>query len=172
MDTDHDGSISLREFKSAHKQLNVLFPGSDWEQVYKSIDLNRDGVVDMDEFITATANHSKMANKQNIKKIFNMFDTNGDGVIDIKEFFAVLPKDQEVIQHDIHESETKLREKNITPNGPGNSYTGDINRNDQDRWKDFIKNIDKNNDDMICFEEFQDALYQFADDAFDEIAVE
>ena len=83
IDTNHDGSISLREFKSAHKQLNVFFPDSNFEEVFKSIDLNQDGVIDMDEFITATANHSKMANEHNIKQIFDMFDNNGDGKIDV-----------------------------------------------------------------------------------------
>jgi calcium-dependent protein kinase len=104
-----------------------------WIETLDNIDLDGDGTIDFDEFFVAAIDHHKVITKENLKIAFDVFDINGDGQIDISEFKHSLPS-------------SSFEEENSI----GNS-----------QWATMMKSVDKDEDGIITFKEFCDAIESF-----------
>jgi len=70
IDTNHDGSINLDEFRQAFKQNKSLYQKDfDVDQLFKTIDINQSGYIDYSEFIAASEflNNNFLHLKENIE---------------------------------------------------------------------------------------------------------
>jgi len=99
-----------------------------------------------------------MMTKENITIAFKTFDTNGDGNIDLAEFRDALP------------TNTKANLKPVERPGSSGSavfstqstiYGEKQQKQDNEKWEDIIKDVDKNGDGLISFEEFTNAINLF-----------
>ena len=93
-----------------------------------SCDLDGDGKIDYAEFIQAAIDHKHLLNKQNLEIAFNMFDLNHDGQISISELKSMFSD-------------------NIINSSSGDEMVNKI-----------MSEVDKNHDNVISHEEFNDAM--------------
>lgn len=85
IDTNHDGSINLDEFRQAFKYDKSLYLDLDVDQLFKCIDINQSGYIDYSEFLAATLDRKKFLTDDKIYEIFKSFDQDGDGNISLPE---------------------------------------------------------------------------------------
>ena len=95
-------------------------------------DLDHDGKIDYSEFIQAAINHQSLLNEKNIKAVFQIFDLDKDGYISVKEL-----------------KQSFYLKSNILLNIP---------HNDESFIQNIMREVDKNRDNFISFEEFNGAL--------------
>ena len=89
LDVDHDGSISLNEFKKGLPQMAPIVPGlneNSAAEIFNSIDQDSSGEITFSEFVTAGS--SILVKPKNVEKAFRALDTKNDGVLDKDELQA------------------------------------------------------------------------------------
>lgn len=82
IDTNHDGTISLREFRNALKKIpDQKVTDYEINEIFESIDNNNSQSIDINEFISATMEQNAFFKEEKLLDAFNAFDKNGDGRI-------------------------------------------------------------------------------------------
>ena len=81
-DKDHDGKISLDEFRNVLMLICDTATDEDITEMLKEVDLNGDGVIDFEEFYAAL---KKESTPEGIEEAFKTFDQNKDGFISAEE---------------------------------------------------------------------------------------
>ena len=81
-DKDHDGKISLDEFRNVVMLLCDTATDEDITEMLKEVDLNGDGEIDFEEFYAAV---KKESTPEGIEEAFKTFDKNKDGFITAEE---------------------------------------------------------------------------------------
>lgn len=94
--------------------------------------------------------------------MFNLFDANNDGVIELDEFREALPTQRIKLAS---EGSKNLSRKN--PSQAKNAFLQSDEeimkqqKEDDEKWRQIIKEIDRNNDGRISFAEFEHACEKF-----------
>ena len=81
-DKDHDGKISLDEFRNVVMLLCDTATDEQITEMLKEVDLNGDGEIDFEEFYAAV---KKESTPEGIEEAFVHFDKNKDGFISAEE---------------------------------------------------------------------------------------
>lgn len=89
---------------------------------------------------------------------FKLFDTNGDGNIDLAEFRDALPTNAKA---NLKPVERPGLSGSSVVSTQSTIYGEKQQKEDNDKWEDIIRDVDKNGDGLISFEEFTDAINLF-----------
>lgn len=155
MDKDKDGTLSMEELREGLQNNNVFellrtnntyeagegLVNDEFELVLEALDSDNDGKVDYNEFLQATIDAQSNLNQVTIKEMFNMFDIDKDGTIDRNELQQIFCKEKVGI--------FKTFSQNTNDKGKDN---GD------NLIMEIMAEVDKNNDNIITYEEFNEAL--------------
>lgn len=85
LDTDHDGSISLREFVAAAMKRDMFLAEEKLHSAFQHFDVDGDGCLS-----AADLEHHLGDRIEDIKAMIERLDINGDGKIDRDEFIAMM----------------------------------------------------------------------------------
>ena len=112
----------------------------EFDFVMESLDVDNDGKVDYNEFLQAIINAQANLNQTTIKEMFNMFDIDKDGQIDRSELQRIFGKQQVggVFKRQ----------------GPVENSNNDA----EQTIMEIMAEVDKNHDNLITYEEFNEAL--------------
>jgi len=127
MDTNRDGTVSLRELQKGMEQSGVKLPNN-LQQLMAECDLDGSGVLDYTEFLAAVMGRKQYHQKDIVWAAFKRFDSDNSGFIDRKELSSVL-NEKEV--REVMHLEGKL---------------SSVDR--------ILAEVDKDHDDRIDFDEF------------------
>ncbi|MCQ2818500.1 MAG: EF-hand domain-containing protein, partial [archaeon] len=131
---------------------------------FNKIDKNKDGVLSKEELIDCLSQvYSKEIALQKVDDIFNEIDFNGDGTINYSEFIAVNTKKENV------NSIENLRKAFNLFDLDGNGFitidelkeTISIDLGSAS-WEEVVKEVDRNGDNMISFDEFKIMMEKIA----------
>lgn len=89
-DKDHNGVISMDEFRSVLQALGQEPTDEELHVMMKSVDTDKNGVVDFDEFVAMMRAHlheegQEPGQEAELQEVFNVFDRDGNGFISFDE---------------------------------------------------------------------------------------
>mmetsp|Transcript_24682 Transcript_24682/g.53878 ORF Transcript_24682/g.53878 Transcript_24682/m.53878 type:complete len:930 (+) Transcript_24682:237-3026(+) len=90
MDTDSNGTVTLKEFEAALHAKGINLPEKQTKALLDRADLNRDGVIDYEEFLAATVHHLRLEKEELLWRAFKEFDKDGSGFITEDELAQAL----------------------------------------------------------------------------------
>jgi calcium-dependent protein kinase len=129
------------------------------KQVFQQFDKNGDGLITIEELYNAL---SKFKTKEEIKEIMDSCDINSKGNIDYTEFIAATMDESIYLQKDKLLAAFNLFDKDKS----GKISTSELKEilgKDTDFseqvWSDMIKQVDKNGDGEIDYDEFMGMMY-------------
>lgn len=93
MDKNHDGTLSLSEFKSAWRKFRTELDDKDIEDIFNSTDENHDHEIDYTEFIAAALDQQIAQQEDACWSVFRAFD-NGKGRISKEDLDKVLQREE------------------------------------------------------------------------------
>lgn len=128
LDANGDGQLSLAELKDGLDKAGLLRSNSDLERIMKGVDADGSGHIDYTEFLAATLDRRCYLTEDVCWAAFSVFDVNGDGKISHEELGRLLGSG------DI---------KQVVPSA---------------HVAALLREVDKNGDGMIDFEEFMEAM--------------
>ena len=155
IDKDKDGTLSMEELREGLENTNLFellrkdytvevgegVLNDEFELILEALDTDKDGKIDYNEFLQATIDAQANLNQVTIKEMFNMFDIDKDGHIDRSELQQIFNKEKV---------------------GIFKTYSAGLQSDKEDASAQFIMEImaevDKNNDNIITYEEFNEAL--------------
>lgn len=137
LDRDKNGVLTKDEMESGFGNICMLEllqdhihgkDDDDFSLIMNRLDLDGDGKIDYNEFLQAAISHQSLLNKQNIEQMFKLFDANSDGVISCAELKSVFSSNS-------------------------------LKKESSDNFiREVMDEVDKNKDNLISFEEFNNAL--------------
>lgn len=158
LDKDNDGTLSMEELRSGLENNNLFellrkdyscelddkqLLNDEFELILEALDTDKDGKIDYNEFLQATIDAQSNLNQTTIKEMFNMFDIDKDGTIDRNELQQIFSKEKAGI--------FKTFSSQQKSQGNGTDDESDI-------IMEIMREVDKNNDNIITYEEFNEAL--------------
>jgi len=130
MDKNGDGMLSAQEFLAGLKASGVKVDAKDAAKLMKDIDMDGSGAVDYSEFVAATMDKAKLLREETCLHAFRRFDLDGSGAIERSELSKLLRSGQ---------------------------LDDEIDADPED-VEDIFKELDKNRDGKIDFDEFMVVL--------------
>ena len=95
IDTNHDGTISLEEMKTALKQIKSKdIKEDEINDIFKGIDTDSSNQIEFTEFISASLEKSQYLKEERLSEIFNSIDKDHSGKISKKEVKEALHKEK------------------------------------------------------------------------------
>ena len=89
MDTDQNGTLSLREFSEAMVAHGVT-DRAQIEAAFNAIDLDNAGLIQYSEFVAAALEESAYAAKERVEAAFHALDLDDSGAITVEDFRLLL----------------------------------------------------------------------------------
>lgn len=142
------------------------------------LDLDGDGNLDYEEWITCAIDHKKIVTLETITNAYHLFDRTGKGYIDIHELVDKLPttnksnmkpenhdgvvKD-EFVMHDLDKMglrKTTLKKYYETVD------VEEQQRLDTEKWLAIIADVEHQDEGIITFKEFKNAIEQFISSSY------
>jgi calcium-dependent protein kinase len=128
LDKDGNGQLTVSEMREGIEKSGLAEKAPDLEQVLKEVDSDGSGVIDYTEWIASTLNRRLYMQEDIMWSAFKVFDRDGNGKISKMELQQILQTDDAVAAV------------------VGNNGSGSID--------DIMKEVDRNNDGEIDFDEF------------------
>ncbi|EGR31676.1 protein kinase domain protein [Ichthyophthirius multifiliis] len=136
---------------------------SELGKLFRQLDKNGDGVLTIDEIREGLANAGDK-NLEEVRRVISSIDTDGSGKIDYTEFLAATMEKSLYMKEDkLHQAFKMLDQdgngkisKNELKNVLGNDQQ--LSKYDDQYWDDMIKEVDKNGDGEIDYNEFIDMM--------------
>eukprot|EP00041_Stephanoeca_diplocostata_P037953 m.1462016 g.1462016 ORF g.1462016 m.1462016 type:complete len:602 (+) comp25133_c2_seq16:178-1983(+) len=104
MDENHDGLISLHEFKRVMDK-HACMGIQDVEANFAALDQDKTGVIKYSEFIAAALQEELMQREDHLEAAFHRLDADSNGTISIDELTRVLPTRS---RHEVQQALTKF----------------------------------------------------------------
>ena len=114
----------------------------EFDEIIRILDTDQDGKIDYNDFLQATICAQSNLNQTTIREMFNMFDIDKDGTINREELQQIFSKEKVGI--------FKSLSQGPSDNGQEDEGAKIIT--------EIMQEVDKNNDDIITYEEFNEAL--------------
>lgn len=130
LDSNSDGLITLEELREGLQKAGIVELPADLQDIVDGVDVDGSGVIDYTEFLAANLERTSYLQDSLCRQAFTVFDLDGDGKISLEELKKVL--DSGVVQE----------EQAVT------GFTS----------AELIKDVDKNGDGHIDFEEFMEMM--------------
>ncbi|EGR28784.1 protein kinase domain protein, partial [Ichthyophthirius multifiliis] len=136
---------------------------SELGKLFRQLDKNGDGVLTIDEIRDGLTNSSDK-NLEEVRKVISSIDTDGSGKIDYTEFLAA------TMEKSLYMKEDKLHQafKMLDQDGNGKITKQELKavlgrdqsfaKQNDNYWDDMIKEVDKNGDGEIDYNEFIDMM--------------
>ena len=133
---------------------------------FDKIDVNKDGEISLDELIQCLKTLYPIEEaKKRAEDIFKQIDFNNDGSINFSEFLTVNLQKEKILNEDM------LRKAFNLFDIDGNGYitidelkeTLNLNLNSQTDWEELVREVDKDGDYQIDFEEFKEMMEKVND---------
>ena len=134
---------------------------NDVREMFLRFDANNDGFITLDELEAGYAELAQIFNmdEPDLRNLLKSADSNGDGRIDYPEFIAA------AYQKDLLLSQDNLKRAFALLDRDGNGTvtaeelaevfgSGHVSQRGEEVWQEIIKELDRNNDGEISFEEF------------------
>lgn len=164
LDKDNDGTLTMEELREGltkHNFFELLRKdytcevgdgvlNDEFELIMEALDTDNDGQIDYNEFLQATISAQANLNQTTIKEMFNMFDIDKDGTIDREELQQIFSKEKVGIFKNLSQAQSE------TPDEGPNIIM------------EIMAEVDKNNDNIITYEEFNEALTKRLKDGLNE----
>ena len=129
IDVNGDGKINKNELlKGLQSKIKSDTLAQDVEQIYKNIDMDNNGYIEYEEFVRAAVSKERFINENVLRFAFRYFDKDGSGEITFDEIEALFSQSIS--------DKTKVHETLVN----------------------IIKEVDKNNDGKINFDEFSKVM--------------
>ena len=143
LDTNNDGTLSLKEFKEGMAKYHTDLDDDQLEQVFGNIDLDDSRGITFDEILSITSHRMLVDEDERLYQAFQDLDEDGNGLISQQELEKALKEfDKNNDGHNRRESRMMLT-----------------------RFKSSFFGADKNNDGQIDYEEFLRVIHpDFTDD--------
>jgi calcium-dependent protein kinase len=147
-------------FKSTSDELEDL------KNTFILLDTSKDGTLSKDEMKDGMEKvlGGLRANKKEFEELIKNLDKNGDGVIDYAEFITAAIDKTLIINRDNLSDAFKL----IDTDNSGMITISELKAvfdsrgsKDEHMWDDIMKEVDKNRDNQISFDEFMDVMQDF-----------
>ena len=136
-------------------QFNIKKEEENLRDVFKQFDVEKKGLITKEIFLQQLIKLYGENDAQLITdKIFTQLDRDGSGEISYNEFLTALIDDKKVVTLDRLDRAFKLFDKD----GNGKLNIEEIKQafgGDEKAWKKVIRDVDKNNDGEVDFEEFK-----------------
>lgn len=132
---------------------------------FNKIDENKDGVISKDELIKCLSMiYPLNESKTKANEIFDEIDFNNDGSINFSEFITVNMKKEKLCSEDMLRKAFKIFDIDgngfITIDELQNTIPLDLQNDGQ--WIDIVKEVDKDGDCQISYEEFKEMMEKIA----------
>lgn len=82
VDTNHDGSISIDELKSALDNQKEQKSYQELKEIIEGIDTDKNGQINYTEFLASSIETAKIFTKENLSAVFKLIDRDGNGFVD------------------------------------------------------------------------------------------
>lgn len=114
----------------------------EFDEIIRILDADQDGKIDYNDFLQATICAQSNLNETTIREMFNMFDIDKDGTINKNELQQIFSKEKVGI----------FKSLSAGPSDNGQDDEG------AKIIMEIMAEVDRNNDDIITYEEFNAAL--------------
>jgi len=135
-------------------------------KIFKALDLNNDGVISKQELKAGLAKVNHFVSEQEAEALMEKIDHNGNNGIDYSEFVAAAIDRKRVL------TDEKIRKcfRQFDKDNSGKISVKEFrqmfqgsNVNNEDLWRNLIKDVDINQDGEIEYQEFKNMLIQLCD---------
>ena len=134
-------------------------------KIFRQIDKNSDGVLSHEELMSAYRGSQTALTEQDVNELFERLDSNGSNTIEYTEFIAAALDKRKLLTQQRIEQCFKMFDKNgdnrISVNELASIFEGRQSF-DREFWENMIKEVDKNNNGEVDFEEFKEILNKMA----------
>merc|ERR1719334_1434469 len=153
LDTNKDGSISMKEFKEG--MINTFHTALSEEQleaIFRNVDIDDNRTITFDELLTITAHRMLVDEDERLFQAFQELDEDGDGLISKDELENALNEWEVLLRGEIDEEEDELSPRKKRTHTRESTIT-------LQRFQSAFGHADKNGDGQIDYEEFLRILH-------------
>merc|ERR1719361_1143343 len=146
LDTNKDGSISMKEFKEGMRNtFHTKLSEEELEAIFRNVDIDDNRTITFDELLTITAHRMLVDEDERLFQAFQELDEDGDGLISKDELESALNEWEDFLLRDEEEEELSPRKKR------GHTRESTITLQ---RFTSAFGHADKNGDGQIDYVEF------------------